>query len=597
MRTGPAIVCSLFFSGVALGQAAELNIIARQGEPTPVPGRVFSGLLSATPIVDDSGRVWFNNDAGGRSLYRYTENAGQKVLQANETTAGGFTLFDGGVFGGDLSVNAAGQAVFVARLRPIPSGDTLFAIARFDPAQGGPSGTLTLLSQPGDAAPVSDPVPVTISGYERTSDVLPIDSAGRTVFFASLEGDGLPNGDYALVRAGEGPLELVYRREQCVSFTNASGCFDTTGAGSSLDITQLMGNATGGVAFGIRGLGGNDALLVESDAESGMRLITTTFEPIINPKDPQTRYVQLGGTGSSFGYADDGSVSITGLVDPPTRDALVTFTPDSREPFFNLFNGSQVPGLDTVSGEPNVVVHRNAHGDITLTGSVTTPSGQGDAVITRQDGVYTIMGAPGTMFGDLTFRNTINAFAMNRAGQIAFNADVVIPGEGNGEALFFYDPATGLHEIMREGETIGAVDGVGGIRADLIEFLGAQNSGHRPVYADGLGDTGLVAFTVREGSNDSAVVTWQLTEASPCVPDITTDGTNPGDAGFGDPDGAVTVSDLTFFVEAWLASDLGIADVTTDGTNPGDAAFGTPDGAVTVSDLTFFVEAWLGGCP
>ncbi|MEM1329891.1 MAG: hypothetical protein AAGG07_04950 [Planctomycetota bacterium] len=40
-----------------------------------------------------------------------------------------------------------------------------------------------------------------------------------------------------------------------------------------------------------------------------------------------------------------------------------------------------------------------------------------------------------------------------------------------------------------------------------------------------------------------------------------------------------------------------IADVTTTNTNPGDADYSVPDGGVDVSDLTFFVEAWINGCP
>ena len=86
-------------------------------------------------------------------------------------------------------------------------------------------------------------------------------------------------------------------------------------------------------------------------------------------------------------------------------------------------------------------------------------------------------------------------------------------------------------------------------------------------------------------------------DPSPCRPDITTDGANPGDPGYGVPDGAVTVADLTYFVEQWIANNAAVADVTTDGTNPGDPGFGVPDGLVTVADLTFFVELWIRGCP
>ncbi|MEM1329098.1 MAG: GC-type dockerin domain-anchored protein [Planctomycetota bacterium] len=83
---------------------------------------------------------------------------------------------------------------------------------------------------------------------------------------------------------------------------------------------------------------------------------------------------------------------------------------------------------------------------------------------------------------------------------------------------------------------------------------------------------------------------------SACIPDVSTSGSNPGDAGFGEPDGSVDVSDLTYFVETWIGGGLE-ADLTTSGSNPGDADYGVPDEMVDVSDLTFFVEAWIAGCP
>ncbi|MEM1330148.1 MAG: GC-type dockerin domain-anchored protein [Planctomycetota bacterium] len=113
-----------------------------------------------------------------------------------------------------------------------------------------------------------------------------------------------------------------------------------------------------------------------------------------------------------------------------------------------------------------------------------------------------------------------------------------------------------------------------------------------------LGDT-LTTYSTTPGVNQQTLnnATVTITIGNACIPDVTTTGTNPGDADYGNPDGEVSVSDLTYFVEFWLANDLSVADVTTDGSNPGDAGFGSPDSAVTVSDLTFFVEQWLAGCP
>ena len=82
-----------------------------------------------------------------------------------------------------------------------------------------------------------------------------------------------------------------------------------------------------------------------------------------------------------------------------------------------------------------------------------------------------------------------------------------------------------------------------------------------------------------------------------CVADVTTNNTNPGDANYGVADGEVTVADLAYFVEQWVAGNASVADVTTNNANPGDADYGVADGEVTVSDLSYFVEQWVAGCP
>ena len=83
-----------------------------------------------------------------------------------------------------------------------------------------------------------------------------------------------------------------------------------------------------------------------------------------------------------------------------------------------------------------------------------------------------------------------------------------------------------------------------------------------------------------------------------CSPaDITTQGAGTGDPGFGVPDGLVTGADLSFFVNGWVADDLGVADLTTQGAGIGDPGFGVPDGLVTGADLSYFVNLWIIGCP
>ena len=42
---------------------------------------------------------------------------------------------------------------------------------------------------------------------------------------------------------------------------------------------------------------------------------------------------------------------------------------------------------------------------------------------------------------------------------------------------------------------------------------------------------------------------------------------------------------------AWNSPTV-VSDLTTSGTNPGDAGYGVPDGEVNGADLSFFVENW-----
>ncbi|MEM1331038.1 MAG: M64 family metallopeptidase [Planctomycetota bacterium] len=90
---------------------------------------------------------------------------------------------------------------------------------------------------------------------------------------------------------------------------------------------------------------------------------------------------------------------------------------------------------------------------------------------------------------------------------------------------------------------------------------------------------------------------WTLSVESSCRPDRSTDGANPNDPGYGIPDGQVTISDLTWYIERWWIFREQVADVTTTGANPGDPGYGVPDGVVDVTDLTTFIEFWLAGCP
>ena len=103
-----------------------------------------------------------------------------------------------------------------------------------------------------------------------------------------------------------------------------------------------------------------------------------------------------------------------------------------------------------------------------------------------------------------------------------------------------------------------------------------------------LGDA-LTTFATSPGTGQFSLVVTPLvlTVSGACSPaDLTTDGTANGV-----PDGAVTLSDFSFYLSLWGMSDS-VADLTTDGTSKG-----VPDGTVTLSDFSFYLGLWGAGCP
>ncbi len=134
--------------------------------------------------------------------------------------------------------------------------------------------------------------------------------------------------------------------------------------------------------------------------------------------------------------------------------------------------------------------------------------------------------------------------------------------------VYTYDVGSGVVErLIGEGDALGGST-ITSIGTDM-EF---NNAGQA-----------AVDFRLDDGRDGIAVT---AATAAPCLADVTTDGTANGV-----PDGAVTLSDFSFYLSLWGAGDAA-ADLTTDGT-----ANGVPDGAVTLSDFSFYLALWGAGCP
>lgn len=58
---------------------------------------------------------------------------------------------------------------------------------------------------------------------------------------------------------------------------------------------------------------------------------------------------------------------------------------------------------------------------------------------------------------------------------------------------------------------------------------------------------------------------------------------------------SASLGNTTTFIR--VTERCSVADVATTNTNPGDAGYGEPDGGVDGADLSYYVEQWLVGCP
>lgn len=74
--------------------------------------------------------------------------------------------------------------------------------------------------------------------------------------------------------------------------------------------------------------------------------------------------------------------------------------------------------------------------------------------------------------------------------------------------------------------------------------------------------------------------------------DLTTTGAGVGDPGYLKADCVISGSDLTAYVNYWVAKDPA-ADFTTIGAGSAHSSYGVPDGIVTGADINFYVNYWI----
>lgn len=222
-------------------------------------------------------------------------------------------------------------------------------------------------------------------------------------------------------------------------------------------------------------------------------------------------------------------------------------------------------------------------------------------------------GGGGVAYLDADWQNRGNRFRdtavdLENASTGGFNVGYLQPEEwleytvdaepGTYIALFRVASAsTGGFVVLEDGN---AEPGTG----QIVPPVQVLNSGGWQSWVPVASDPFFVAggeqvFRLRmpAGSGEFNIDSVEFIKSSdPCIADLTTTNSNPGDTGYGVADGSVDGADISYFVEQWLADNVGIADLTTTNTNPGDAQYGIGDGVIDGADLSFYVELWLSQC-
>ncbi|MEL7473702.1 MAG: GC-type dockerin domain-anchored protein [Planctomycetota bacterium] len=224
----------------------------------------------------------------------------------------------------------------------------------------------------------------------------------------------------------------------------------------------------------------------------------------------------------------------------------------------------------------------------------------GDALIVSGTGFRN--GFDPASYGETGTYSPVGAFGVRERNAFALSfddMDAPVDISNNVKDSFDARPwGVGLTEAVAPGASVP-------VDTALMFEVDVADPAIAAYFADGL-NAGLLSLTISsslEGAVQSPTipalyckedasgtpVTLQIVLSSACSPaDITTDGSSNGE-----PDGAVTLSDFSFFLSLWSLGDPA-ADITLDGAC--DIDVGGGDG-VTLSDFSCFLATWSLGCP
>ena len=242
----------------------------------------------------------------------------------------------------------------------------------------------------------------------------------------------------------------------------------------------------------------------------------------------------------------------------------------------------------------NVLLRFAEPGTVGGTGTVRLNRSFGDAQITSDPGITGTVGpdqtvdGSGRFDGDIVLQGTLapgfpgvdETTTKDHFGTLTFAPMHTFECDIENTPIAFFDRLVGNGDVNLAGTL--EVDQLNGYVPMLGNEFQIITAGSVTGRFDTVVAPALPAPLVWKVIYRPTIVSLHAT----CPADITTDGTSDGV-----PDGAVTLSDFSFYLSLWSAGNPD-ADVTTDGSSNG-----IPDGAVTLSDFSFYLSQWSSGCP
>ena len=522
------------FLALAAGQAAgqvltDLRVVARTLDLAPGGGGGGTAFGAfASPVANDLGQVAFRSLAAGVGgvppfdgvFLASPDGVLTRVAAVGRTLPGGGTLGDVGGQAFPLRLNDAGQTLFLAGV----AGGSTDVLLRADG-----DGSLTEILRGGAPAP---------DGNGAIVDLAPaaFSDSGRALVQATISVPGQGLLDTAVYRAGGGvpaALSLVAR----------SGQVGPGGFGPYTDVLDAARNDPGDVVFratagGMDGSPGNrDAVVLAPRGDAPRVLLAATNGPVADG-GPDATFLRLtrpavnpdGRVAFAAGVAIDGGSDTAPPRDAPAVDAVFVTDPSGAlrqaaavdRPVAGLAGPLVEVGVPSIDGAGRAVFSGRA-------------DAAGDGVGRRGLFAATFSGAlpealvlVGDAGPDGEAFDRVGSFALNSAGQIAFDA-----GVGGQDGLYFLDPRLGFFEVAAEGATDGPLPaGAAAVESVVFDVLADADPD-----ADGLGDDGRVAFGFALDDGREGIAAWTPPDAASVL---------PGDATL---DGRVNLEDFTILAD------------------------------------------------